>query len=95
MLNQDFETRFSEENSTIWLSIYALVPDTLMFLDFETLKPLFGYMKSVPICMSDKTSELPFDDLNAECSIYKRVLSSLDLRTIEAKLIFEKLRHTC
>ena len=25
MLDQDFETRISEENSTIWLSMYALV----------------------------------------------------------------------
>ena len=79
MLDQDFETRFSGENSTIWLSMYALVHDTSMFLDFETLKTLFGYMKSVPICMSDKTSGFSFDNLKAECSIFKRVLSSLDI----------------
>ena len=63
--------------------MYALVLGSSMFLDFETLKPLFGCMKSVPICMSDKTSGLSFDELKAECSIFKRVFSSLDLKTFE------------
>ena len=69
--------------------MYAIVPDTSMFLDFETLKSLFGYMKHVPICMSNKTSGLSFE----------RVLSSLDLKTFENNRseidIFKELLRHC
>ena len=83
MLDEDFETRFSEENSAVWVSMYALVPGASKFLDCDSLKPLFLYMKNTPIWSADKTSVLSFDDLKAECSVFKRVLSYVDLKTFE------------
>ena len=40
-------------------------------------------MKSLPVCMKDGSTELTVDDLKAECSIFRRVLSSLDLKSFE------------
>ena len=80
-LEEDFEARFSEENNEIWCAMGALLPGTLNFLNFESLKPLFKYMKNLPVCMKDGSTELTVDDLKAECSIFSRVLSSLDLKS--------------
>ena len=80
-LEEDFEARFSEENNEIWCAMGALLPGTLNFLNFESLKPLFKYMEILPVCMKDGSTELTIDDLQAGCSIFRRVLSSLDLKS--------------
>ena len=67
----------------MWYSMDALVHGASTFLDFDTLKPLFIYMKSIPICMHDATSDLSFGDLKAEYPIFKRVLSSLDSKSFQ------------
>ena len=82
-VEEDFEARFSEENNEIWCAMDALLPATLNFLNFESLKHLFRYMKSLPVCMKDGSTELTVDDLKAECSIFRGVLSSLDLKSFE------------
>ena len=63
--------------------MYALVPGATNFLDCESLKPLFLYMKDIPACWIDKTSTLCYDDLKTECSIFKRLLTPVELKTFE------------
>ena len=61
-VEEDFEARFSEETNVIWCAMDALLPDTLNFLNFESLKPLFRYMKSQQVCIKDGSTELTVDD---------------------------------
>lgn len=78
LLISEFDRRFSSENTDLWKAMEALSPDSKSFLDFETLKPWYGYCESIPVIKELLLErKVSLDDLEAECRIFKRVLNKI------------------
>lgn len=77
MLENDFCKRFSSENTVIWNSMEGLLPSSENFLDLRKLEPLFNYAMTVPAFkMMMQTESLGKFDLEAECHIFRRILTN-------------------
>lgn len=78
LLISEFDRRFSSENTNLWKAMEALSPDSKSFLDFETLKPWYDYCESIPVVKELLLErKVSLDDLEAECRIFKRVLTDI------------------
>ena len=54
----------------------ALWPNSIRFLCYNTLKPLFGYARTIPVLRDFYIKHnLSLEDLEAECRIFSRVLA--------------------
>ena len=47
-LDAEFDNRFSEFNTELWLSFATLEPSKAVFLDANRLRPLLDFIKTIP-----------------------------------------------
>jgi hypothetical protein len=47
-LDAEFDNRFSEFNTELWLSFATLEPSKALFLDVNKLRPLLDFIKTIP-----------------------------------------------
>ena len=85
-IESEFVTRFADKYTEIWSAMEALLPSSANFLDLQYLLPLFKYVASIPK-VKEKLVEncLKQDDLEAECRIYKRILSKQDWSSLQIR----------
>lgn len=89
-LNVEFDNRFSEFNTQLWMSFESLKPSNTTFLEGEELKPLLEYVKTIPV-VSRKVEELSFDQLKSECDVFRSVIKDFsDRQDRLAELEFQK-----
>jgi hypothetical protein len=80
LLEADFSKRFSKKNTELWQAMECLLPTSPHFLNPEKLKPFYKYCLSIPtvgnMLISKSLSETDFE---AECRIFKRIISNEDI----------------
>jgi hypothetical protein len=72
-LNSEFDDRFSEFNTQLWLSYASLKPSHTPFLDAKELKPLLDFVRTIPV-VSRKVEDLSFEKLKCECEVFRSVI---------------------
>ena len=79
-MEEEFSHRFSNENTELWASMEALLPNSKYFMDVEHLYPLFQYAVNIPTIEQKFISEsLGKGDFEAECRIFRHILLKEDL----------------
>lgn len=74
LLYAEFIRRFSTENIALWEVMSALSPSSDVYLDYDTLRPLFDYAETIPVLRDFYLKEkLSTKVLEAECRIFSRV----------------------
>ena len=83
-LEEEFSRRFSQENTALWSSMECLLPSSANFMDTKQLEPLFRYAMEIPAVKEKLSADsLNKQDFQAECRIYKRILSKQDRSSFE------------
>ena len=72
-LNIEFDHRFNEFNTELWMSFECLKPSNVSFLDAEQLRPKLNFIQTIPV-VSRKVEDLSFDQLKSECNVFRSVL---------------------
>ena len=67
-LNVEFNHRFYEFNTELWMSFETLKPSTISFLDAQQLKPMLNFIQTIP-AVSRKVEDFSFDQLKCECNV--------------------------
>lgn len=89
-LDAEFDDRFSEFNTQLWMSFAMLEPSNTAFLDANKLRPLLDFVKSIPI-ISQKIEDLSFDKLESECTVFRSVIQNFNERQDSlAEIEFQK-----
>ena len=78
-MEEEFSHRFSDENTEVWASMEALLPNSKYFMAIEHLYPLFRYAVNILTIKQTFISEsLGKGDFEAECRIFRRILLKED-----------------
>ena len=75
-MEEDFNRRFSSENTAIWSALEYLVPSSYTtFLDYTLIAPLFSWATTIPAVKQRFIQEqLTTTNLEAECRVFSRIL---------------------
>ena len=89
-LDAEFDVRFSEFNTQLWMSFAMLKPTNTAFLDANEFRPLLDFIKAIPV-ISQKVEDLSFDKLESECDVFRSVIQDFnDRKDSLAELEFQK-----
>ena len=89
LMEEEFSRRFSRENTQLWASMECLLPSSPNFMDIKQLEPFYEYCVSIPVvCHQLLSQELMKADFEAECRIYRRIISKQDPETFQHRIYF-------
>ena len=84
LMEEEFSQRFSRENTQLWASMECLLPSSPKFMDIKQLEPFYEYCVSIPVARHHLLSqELMKADFEAECRIYRRIISKQDRKIFQ------------
>ena len=74
---EELEYRFNTCDISLWSSLQCLDPEAEDFLSSSAMNAIFEYSKSIP-AISHLLDNRTFNDLQAECKVFKAPIASLD-----------------
>ena len=77
LLSTELDERFDDQNTSLWVSMEALMPSTKNFLNPVSLSKLFEYALTVPL-IARKLEGKSLKNLRAECQVFKVPLEEVE-----------------